>query len=88
VSSQKELDPFFERKLRSFERLLVAPIRIEQLITAKISGAILFGIFNSIIPVLFSALYFNAIVANLIFTLTFIQILFKLNVSTIPIPFG
>ena len=54
----------FERKSRSFERLLLAPIRIELLIIAKITGAILFGIFNSIIPVLFSVLYFKAIVTN------------------------
>ncbi len=54
----------FERKARSFERLLLAPISIELLITAKIAGAILFGIFNSIVPVLFSVLYFKAIVAN------------------------
>jgi len=54
----------FERKSRSFERLLLAPIRIELLILAKIAGAILFGIFNSIIPVLFSVLYFKAVVTN------------------------
>jgi ABC-2 type transport system permease protein len=54
----------FERKSRSFERLLLAPIRIELLIMSKISGAILFGIFNSIVPVLFSVLYFKATVLN------------------------
>ncbi len=54
----------FERKSRSFERLLLAPLRIELLILAKITGAILFGIFNSIIPVLFSVLYFKAVVTN------------------------
>ncbi|HDR68417.1 MAG TPA: ABC transporter permease, partial [Bacteroidaceae bacterium] len=54
----------FERKSRSFERLLIAPIRIELLIIAKITGAILFGIFNSMIPVLFSVLYFKAVVSH------------------------
>ncbi|MCU0473768.1 MAG: ABC transporter permease [Bacteroidales bacterium] len=54
----------FERKARSFERLLLAPISIELLITAKIAGAILFGIFNSIVPVLFSVLYFKAFVSS------------------------
>lgn len=54
----------FERKSRSFERLLLAPISIELLILAKITGAILFGIFNSIVPVLFSVLYFKATVVN------------------------
>jgi ABC-2 type transport system permease protein len=34
------------------------------LIMAKIGGAILFGIFNSIVPVLFSVLYFKAAVVN------------------------
>jgi len=54
----------FERKSRSFERLLIAPIKTEILVMAKITGAILFGIFNSIIPILFSVLYFKAIVAS------------------------
>ena len=54
----------FERKSRSFERLLLAPISIKLLIMAKIAGAILFGIFNSIVPVLFSVLYFKATVGN------------------------
>jgi len=54
----------FERKSRSFERLLLAPIKIELLIFAKITGAILFGIFNSIIPILISVLYFKATVKD------------------------
>jgi ABC-2 type transport system permease protein len=54
----------FERKSRSFERLLLAPVSIKLLIMAKIGGAILFGIFNSIVPVLFSVLYFKAAVVN------------------------
>lgn len=49
----------FERKARSFERLLIAPITIELLIIAKITGAILFGIFNSLIPILISVFYFH-----------------------------
>jgi ABC-2 type transport system permease protein len=54
----------FERKSRSFERLLIAPLKIELLVLAKITGAILFGIFNSIVPIFFSVLYFKAIVTN------------------------
>jgi ABC-2 type transport system permease protein len=54
----------FERKARSFERLLLAPISIKLLVIAKILGAILFGIFNSLVPVLFSVLYFKAGVEN------------------------
>jgi len=68
----------FERKSRSFERLLIAPIKIEFLVWAKISGAILFGVFNSMIPVLFSVLYFNATVMNwpaLIFGILFLSII-------------
>jgi ABC-2 type transport system permease protein len=60
----------FERKARSFDRLLLAPISTEILVFAKISGAIIFGIINSFIPVLISVLYFKSPVANwyLLFT--------------------
>jgi len=54
----------FERKARSFERLLLAPVSMELLVLAKITGAILFGVFNSIVPLLVSVLYFKADVAN------------------------
>jgi ABC-2 type transport system permease protein len=57
----------FERKSRSFERLLIAPIKIELLVLSKITGAILFGIFNSVIPVLISVFYFNASVRDWLF---------------------
>lgn len=71
----------FERKSRSFERLLLAPIRIELLVAAKITGAILFGIFNSTIPVLISVLYFKAPVAN--WFLLAIGIVFLSIISTL-----
>ncbi|MBM3702462.1 MAG: ABC transporter permease [Actinobacteria bacterium] len=60
----------FERKSRSFERLLLAPISTELLVFSKVSGAILFGILNSIIPILISVLYFKSAVLNwyLLFT--------------------
>jgi ABC-2 type transport system permease protein len=60
----------FERKARSFDRLLLAPISTEILVFAKISGAIIFGIINSFIPVLISVLYFKSPVINwyLLFT--------------------
>jgi len=54
----------FERKSRSFERLLLAPISMELLILAKTTGAILFGIFNSAIPVLISIIFFDSTVNN------------------------
>lgn len=45
----------FEKKNRSFERLLLAPIRLEILMLAKTSGAIIFGIINSFVPVVMAA---------------------------------
>lgn len=42
----------FERKSRSFERLLLAPISLNRLMLAKTTGAILFGLVNAFIPVL------------------------------------
>jgi ABC-2 type transport system permease protein len=41
----------FEKKNRSFERLLLAPISLELLMLAKTSGAILFGVVNGFVPV-------------------------------------
>ncbi len=54
----------FEKKSRSFERLLLAPISLELLIISKLTGAVLFGLFNSILPVLISVLYFKASIYN------------------------
>jgi ABC-2 type transport system permease protein len=45
----------FERKSRSFERLLLSPISLNLLMMAKTTGAIVFGIINAFIPVLFAA---------------------------------
>lgn len=45
----------FERKSRSFERLLLAPISLNLLMLAKTTGAILFGILNAFIPVLLAS---------------------------------
>jgi ABC-2 type transport system permease protein len=60
----------FERKARSFDRLLLAPISTELLVFSKTSGAVVFGIINSLIPVLISVLYFKSGVSNwyLLFT--------------------
>ncbi|HHT48518.1 MAG TPA: ABC transporter permease [Firmicutes bacterium] len=46
----------FERKSRSFERLLLAPISLNLLMLAKTTGAIFFGIINAFIPLLFASL--------------------------------
>ncbi len=45
----------FEKKGRSFDRLLLAPVPLEMLMLAKTSGAILFGTVNAFIPVLMGA---------------------------------
>jgi ABC-2 type transport system permease protein len=45
----------FERRNRSFERLLLAPISLELLMLAKTSGAILFGIVNAFVPIAIAA---------------------------------
>ncbi len=42
----------FERKAKSFERLLLAPVPLGLLMTAKTSGAILFGVINATGPFL------------------------------------
>jgi ABC-2 type transport system permease protein len=42
----------FERRSRSFERLLLAPIDYKLLMLAKTTGAILFGLFNAFVPIL------------------------------------
>lgn len=47
----------FERKGRSFDRLLLAPISLGTMVAAKLSGAILFGVFNAFVPVIFAAFF-------------------------------
>jgi len=45
----------FERRSRSFERLLLAPISLELLMLAKTTGAILFGVINAFVPIVIAA---------------------------------
>jgi len=45
----------FEKKGRSFERLLLSPLPLEFLMLAKTSGAILFGVANGFVPVVMAA---------------------------------
>ena len=45
----------FEKRGRSFERLLLAPIPLELLMLAKTAGAILFGVANALVPLLLAA---------------------------------
>ena len=42
----------FEKKNRSFERLLIAPIHLEALMLAKTLGAVIFGVVNALVPVI------------------------------------
>jgi len=44
----------FEKKNRSFERLLLAPVSLELLMLAKTAGAILFGSVNALVPIIFA----------------------------------
>ncbi len=41
----------FEKRHRSFERLLLAPLSLELLMLAKTAGAILFGTANALVPI-------------------------------------
>jgi len=45
----------FEKKGRSFDRLLLAPIPLELLMLAKTTGAVLFGTANAFVPVAMAA---------------------------------
>lgn len=45
----------FEKRGRSFERLLLAPIALEVLMLAKTAGAVLFGVANAFVPVAMAA---------------------------------
>ncbi|MFO7949843.1 MAG: ABC transporter permease [Candidatus Fermentibacteraceae bacterium] len=45
----------FEKKGRSFERLLLAPISLLRLMLAKTSGAILFGVANAMVPLVLAS---------------------------------
>jgi ABC-2 type transport system permease protein len=49
----------FERKSRSFERLLLAPIDLNFLMLAKTTGAIAFGIGNAFVPIVLAAFMTN-----------------------------
>ncbi len=54
----------FERKGRSFERLLLAPISLTTMVLAKITGAILFGIFNALVPTVIAAFFVDLTTVN------------------------
>lgn len=47
----------FEKKSRSFERLLLAPLPLSLLMFAKTAGAILFGVLNAFVPLAIAAFF-------------------------------
>ncbi len=47
----------FEKKQRSFERLLLAPVSLEMLMIAKTGGAVLFGMANAFVPVIIAVFF-------------------------------
>ncbi|OGK10768.1 MAG: ABC transporter [Candidatus Riflebacteria bacterium GWC2_50_8] len=55
TTSMLAVNVTFEKKNRSFERLLLAPIPFEILMLAKTSGAILFGVVNAFVPVIMAS---------------------------------
>jgi ABC-2 type transport system permease protein len=83
----------FERKSRSFERLLLAPINLNLLMLAKTTGAIIFGILNAFVPVVFavfitdlSRISWLSVLASVILiavTSTFLGLLIAVSVSEV-----
>jgi ABC-2 type transport system permease protein len=49
----------FEKKGRSFERLLLAPVPLDTLMLAKTSGAIIMGALNALVPVVMAAFFLD-----------------------------
>jgi len=54
----------FERRSRSFDRLLLAPISLNLLMLAKTAGAIFFGTLNALVPALFASFIIDLSGAN------------------------
>ncbi len=83
----------FEKKSRSFERLLLAPIPLELLMLAKTSGAILFGVVNAFVPILLALFladlsevsWITVVLANLMIAIssTFLGLFIAVSVSEV-----
>ncbi len=71
----------FERKGRSFDRLLLAPISLNTLVLAKISGAILFGAINAIWPLIYAAFVID--LSGINWFIVFISVLLMAVTSTL-----
>jgi ABC-2 type transport system permease protein len=70
----------FERRWRSFERLLLAPISITWLMLAKTLGAILFGIANAFVPILVALFFVD--LSNIDWSMVLLSIIFIATTST------
>jgi len=83
----------FERRSRSFERLLLAPISLNLLMLAKTSGAIIFGILNALVPVIIasfvvdlSGIHWFTTILSIVFiavTSTFLGLFISVSVSEV-----
>jgi ABC-2 type transport system permease protein len=83
----------FEKKNRSFDRLLLAPISLALLMLAKTTGAILFGVANAFVPVVMalfltdlSQVVWSAVVPAVIliaFTSAFLGLFIAVSVSEV-----
>ena len=83
----------FEKKGRSFERLLLAPIPLEILMLAKTAGAVLFGVANAFVPVIIAAFFVDlsgtiwwqmaAAVALIAVSSTFLGLFIAVSVSEV-----
>ncbi|HOC25676.1 MAG TPA: ABC transporter permease [bacterium] len=71
----------FERRSRSFDRLLLAPISLTWLMLAKTLGAILFGIVNAFVPVLIALFFIN--LADISWGVVFLSVLLIAVTSTL-----
>jgi ABC-2 type transport system permease protein len=70
----------FERRSRSFDRLLLSPISLTWLMLAKTLGAILFGIVNAFVPMLI-AMFFTP-VSNINWVILVLSVIFIAITST------
>ncbi len=83
----------FERKGRSFERLLLSPLNLNLLMIAKTGGAVFFGIINAFVPILFSLIWvslkgtdWTALSVSIVFialTSTFFGLFIAVSVSEV-----
>ena len=71
----------FERSGRSFDRLLLAPISLSTMVIAKITGAIVFGMVNAFVPIIFAAFFVN--LSSVHWGLVFLAVLLIAITSTL-----